>query len=86
MSELSDVSTASAPGESVPPKFTQLLKDIESIEGQVVKFECRVIGHPNPEVQWYRGRQLIKNSADFQVGYIFYTCIFKFNLCFLNLN
>ena len=67
LSELSDVSTASAPGDVVPPKFTQLLKDIESNEGEKVTFDCRVIGHPAPAVKWYRGRQQVQNSADFQV-------------------
>lgn len=69
LSELSDVSTG-PPAESVPPKFTQLLKDIEGSEGQMVCFECRVIGHPTPEVKWYRGRQKIENSPDFQVKWL----------------
>ena len=68
LSELSDVSTG-IPTDVVPPKFTQLLKDLESNEGERVVFECRVIGHPTPSVKWYRGRQEIQHSADFQVSY-----------------
>ena len=57
------------PADVVPPKFTQLLKDIESNEGERVIFECRVIGHPTPAIKWYRGRQEIQHSADFQVSH-----------------
>lgn len=56
--------------DEVPPKFTQLLKDIESAEGELVRFECRVIGHPAPVVKWFCGRNQIENSPDFQVGLV----------------
>jgi len=56
----------SAAGD-VPPKFTQLLKDIEGTEGELVRFECRVIGQPTPTIKWFRGRNQIDNSPDFQV-------------------
>jgi len=65
LSELSDAS-ASAAGE-VPPKFTQLLKDIEGIEGELVCFECRVIGHPTPVIKWYRGRNQIQSTPEFEI-------------------
>ena len=67
LSELSDTGSTPIPGDIVPPKFTQLLKDIEGAEGDMARFECRVIGHPTPTIKWYRGRNLIQNSADFQV-------------------
>lgn len=67
LSELSDAS-ASLPADVVPPKFTQLLKDIEGTEGELVRFDCRVIGHPTPTIKWYRGRNQIATSADFQVA------------------
>ena len=83
LSELSDVS-AGVPSDVVPPKFTQLLKDIESNEGERVVFECRVIGHPTPAIKWYRGRQEIQNSADFQVSHccIDYTRFLKLLVVF----
>jgi Immunoglobulin I-set domain len=65
LGDLSDAS-ASATGD-VPPKFTQLLKDIEGTEGELVRFECRVIGHPTPVIKWFRGRTQIQNSPEFQV-------------------
>ena len=67
LSELSDTGSTPIPGDVVPPKFTQLLKDIEGAEGDMARFDCRVIGHPTPTIKWYRGRNLIQNSADFQV-------------------
>ena len=67
LSELSDGSAVGAGTDYVPPKYTQLLKDIECTEGQMVKFECRVIGHPTPEVKWFKGRQQILASTDFLV-------------------
>jgi len=70
LTALGDVSDASisATGD-VPPKFTQLLKDIEGTEGELVRFECRVIGQPTPTIKWFRGRNQIENSPDFQVTY-----------------
>ena len=65
LGDMSDAS-ASATGD-VPPKFTQLLKDIEGTEGELVRFECRVIGHPTPVIKWFRGRTQIHNSPEFQV-------------------
>ena len=73
LSELSDTGSTPIPGDIVPPKFTQLLKDIEGTEGEMVKFDCRVIGHPTPTVKWYRGRNQIAHSADFQVS--IFSCI-----------
>lgn len=68
LSELSDGMAVAAGSDYVPPKYTQLLKDIECPEGQMVKFECRVIGHPPPEVKWFKGRQQIFASTDFLIS------------------
>jgi len=65
--DLVDASVA-ATGD-VPPKFTQLLKDIEGTEGELVRFECRVIGQPTPTIKWFRGRNQIDSSPDFQVTF-----------------
>ncbi|ESO07120.1 hypothetical protein HELRODRAFT_191066 [Helobdella robusta] len=54
--------------DEVPPKFTQLLKDIEGTEGELVRFECRVIGHPTPVIKWFFGRNQIETSKDFQIS------------------
>ena len=65
---MSDASASGLAADSVAPKFTQLLKDIETPEGARVRFDCRVIGHPTPDVKWYRGPNEITNSTDFQVS------------------
>lgn len=65
LGDMSDGSAVGAGAEYVPPKYIQLLKDIECGEGQLVKFECRVIGNPTPEVKWFKGRQQILTSSDF---------------------
>jgi len=69
LSALGDLSDASisATGD-VPPKFTQLLKDIEGTEGELVRFECRVIGQPTPTIKWFCGRNQIENTPEFQVS------------------
>ena len=67
LSEMSDASVDRSSSEVVPPKFTQLLKDLEGTEGQKVRFECRVIGHPTPEIRWFRDGNEIVSSPDFQV-------------------
>jgi hypothetical protein len=68
LSELSDAAGGAQPGDVVPPKFTQLLKDIEGTAGELVRFDCRVIGHPTPAIKWYRGRNQIQSSADFKLS------------------
>jgi hypothetical protein len=71
LSELSDVSGTGAPSSTdvVPPKFTQLLKDIEGLEGQPIRFDCRVIGNPSPQIKWYRKHKEIQHGSDFQVRF-----------------
>ena len=59
---------ASASSEVVPPKFTQLLKDMEAHEGDKVRFDCRVIGQPMPDIKWFRDHNEIHQSNDFQVS------------------
>ena len=67
LSELSDVSATAGPTDIVPPKFTQLLKDLEGLEGQPIRFDCRVIGNPTPSIKWYRKHKEISHGPDFQV-------------------
>ena len=64
---MSDASVDRSSSEVVPPKFTQLLKDLEGVEGEKVRFDCRVIGHPAPEIKWFRENQEVISSPDFQV-------------------
>ncbi|XP_060064415.1 titin-like, partial [Ylistrum balloti] len=63
LSELSDASC----GEVAAPKFTQLLRDLSIPIGHRVCLQCRVTGHPVPDIQWYKDNKLIENSPDYQV-------------------
>ena len=63
VSEMSDASV----GELTAPKFTQPLKDLTVKSGQRVCLQCRVSGHPLPEVQWFMDNKQLESSPDFQV-------------------
>ena len=64
VSEMSDASV----GELTAPKFTQPLKDLMVKSAQRVCLQCRVSGHPLPEVQWFMDNKQLESSPDFQVG------------------
>ncbi|ESO99783.1 hypothetical protein LOTGIDRAFT_141582, partial [Lottia gigantea] len=49
------------------PKFSQLLKDMQVKSGQRVCLQCRVTGHPLPEVRWFREERQLESSPDFQI-------------------
>ncbi|CAH1789041.1 unnamed protein product, partial [Owenia fusiformis] len=68
LSEFSDMSAASVTTDVVPPKFTQLLKDIHTEGDKRVVMTCRIVGHPEPDVSWYREDETIVNSPDFQIS------------------
>ena len=45
-----------------PPDFIQSLTNCEIIENSAARFECKVCGNPEPEVEWYKDGQLLKES------------------------
>ncbi|OCT60917.1 hypothetical protein XELAEV_18046941mg [Xenopus laevis] len=51
------------------PLFTKTILDIEVVEGSAARFDCRIEGHPDPEVIWYKDDQPIKESRHFQIDY-----------------
>ncbi|KFO19208.1 myotilin isoform X2 [Fukomys damarensis] len=51
----------------VAPVFTKHLQDISTIRGQCVKFECRVRATATVQVRWYREKEQIASSDDFQI-------------------
>ncbi len=51
--------------EYLPPRFTQVLEDIEIVEGEKATFEAVVEGHEPIEVTWY------KDTVEIEVGAIF---------------
>ena len=45
-----------------PPVFIQQLTNCEIIENSAARFECKVSGNPEPEVEWYKDGRLLKES------------------------
>jgi Immunoglobulin I-set domain len=43
------------------------MRDQQVREGDPVQFRCRIVGTPDPAVQWYYNNQLIKPSKYFQL-------------------
>lgn len=51
------------------PKFIEKLQPIHTPDGYTIQFECRVEGHPRPQITWFRQTAIIKPSPDFQMYY-----------------
>lgn len=49
------------------PAFYVPLRNLEATEGEEVILECVIIGHPEPEVIWYRNNVPVKESANLQL-------------------
>lgn len=47
------------PATGTPPKFTKLLSDILSAEGEKVVLEAAVSGEPKPEIKWLLNNQAV---------------------------
>ncbi len=48
-----------------PPSFTKELEDCFIFENNAAKFKCRVIGNPEPEVEWFKDGEKVKESKQF---------------------
>lgn len=49
--------------EDLAPSFTQKPQLRQEDEGNRLVFQCQLVGHPKPEVNWYRGEtQLTEND------------------------
>uniref|UniRef100_A0A673LQC2 Myosin light chain kinase, smooth muscle n=1 Tax=Sinocyclocheilus rhinocerous TaxID=307959 RepID=A0A673LQC2_9TELE len=51
------------------PTFSNVIKDVEVVEGSAARFDCRIEGYPDPEVVWYKDDQPIKETRHFQIDY-----------------
>eukprot|EP00071_Canis_lupus_P047483 XP_022281040.1 palladin-like isoform X1 [Canis lupus familiaris] len=51
----------------VAPVFTKHLQDISTTSGQFVAFECRVQATTTVQIHWYREKEQIADSEDFQI-------------------
>lgn len=59
--------TPSSPGAEQKPNLVEPLKSQTVREGQSVAFRCKISGRPSPEIQWFKGQNLIKPSKYFQM-------------------
>ncbi|XP_019626722.1 PREDICTED: obscurin-like [Branchiostoma belcheri] len=53
--------------EGIPPYFTQKPTSQKVEEGQDVKFVCKLVAAPSPEVTWYHGNKTVKVTGRFSV-------------------
>uniref|UniRef100_A0A8C1IUQ4 Myosin light chain kinase, smooth muscle n=1 Tax=Cyprinus carpio TaxID=7962 RepID=A0A8C1IUQ4_CYPCA len=51
------------------PTFSDVIKDVEVVEGSAARFDCKIEGYPDPEVVWYKDDQPIKETRHFQIDY-----------------
>lgn len=49
----------------VKPEFTVPLYDATIQEGERFTFECRVVGHPRPDINWHKDGIPILNNPDY---------------------
>lgn len=69
-----EIPLAEAPKEAgAPPRFMQPVTSIDANEGEKVTFETVVTGTPAPQVKWFREREEITTSLDFQVYPLFFS-------------
>ncbi|XP_067120871.1 titin [Centruroides vittatus] len=54
--------------ESKVPEVVDPLKDLTVKEGQSAVFQCKISGTPAPQVKWYRGDTLVKQSRYFRMS------------------
>ena len=50
------------------PEFLKELKDVEVLEGQSVKFRCKVKGYPQPRINWYKDGNLLRSNRSCRIG------------------
>ena len=50
--------------EGISPEIIQRLLPVEVKEGETARFECRVLGRPTPEIEWYKDDTLIEEDAE----------------------
>lgn len=54
----------------VPPTFVQQLSDATIKEGERFTFQCRVIGNPEPQVEWFKDGLSLQNNPDYRQTYV----------------
>ena len=49
-----------------PPKFVRTMRKAEVIEGSAARFDVKLTGSPEPEVQWLKDDKLLEESRKFR--------------------
>ena len=49
------------------PDFKDKMKGVEVVEGDAATFEVRVVGYPEPNVEWFRGTTKLTNDGRFEI-------------------
>ncbi|XP_076459108.1 uncharacterized protein LOC143292571 isoform X2 [Babylonia areolata] len=49
------------------PEFLKELQDVEVLEGQSVKFRCKVKGYPQPRINWYKDGKLLRSNRSCRI-------------------
>jgi len=63
------------PKGAEPPCFTKQLQNTTIVEGSSVKLECKVKGHPHPEIEWYKDRKLVRSGRHYAISKEGATCV-----------
>ena len=53
----------------IAPQIVSVPEDIETAEGQTMRFHVRATGNPPPKLEWYLNGQQIRKSKRFQLWY-----------------
>ncbi|KAG7188139.1 hypothetical protein KM043_013360 [Ampulex compressa] len=78
--EVHEESNMKGQEESIPtlaPEFTIALHDATVQEGEGFTFECHLVGHPSPEIVWYKDGISILNNPDYLTTYVHGICTLK---------
>ncbi|VUZ42963.1 unnamed protein product, partial [Hymenolepis diminuta] len=55
-----------SPGQ-LPPQFTQPLHNAAATEGQMVRLQCRVLGRPRPQIEWFKDGVPLTSTPNYTV-------------------
>jgi hypothetical protein len=61
--------------DGIAPTFAQKPSIKQEEDGKRLRFECRILADPRPEVSWFHGGTAIKNGGRYRVSYLVYVFI-----------
>lgn len=63
--------------EGAVPVFTELLQPVEVVEGSPAKLQCRVSGVPEPNIEWFRDSEPVKEDKRIKMRFDGELCTLK---------